>query len=170
MTTNDPDVADRARLLRNYGARTKYRHELRAGNSRLDELQAAVLRVKLRVLDGWNDRRRELAATYASALADADLVLPHVPDWADPVWHLFVVRSRQRDALRAHLEQEGIGTLIHYPVPPHLEPPYADMGLGSGSLPITELLAREVLSLPMGPHLATSAVLEVAHAIRSFSP
>ena len=135
ITTDDDEVADRARLLRNYGARTKYRHEAAGANSRLDEMQAAILRVKLPALAAWNERRRAAAAAYSSSLERAAVIVPWVPAWAEPVWHCYVVRSAHRDQLREHLERAGIGTLIHYPVPPHLEPPYADLGLPRGSLP-----------------------------------
>lgn len=168
ITTRDHAVADRARLLRNYGERTKYRHEVAGANSRFDEIQAAILRVKLRVLDEWNARRSRIAAKYREELADAGLVLPRVPDWASPVWHLFVVRTGRRDQLQANLEAAGIGTLIHYPVPPHLEGPYAGSAR-PGGLPIAERLADEVLSLPMGPHLTDSQAGQVIDTVHRFA-
>ncbi len=153
ITTNDADIADRVRVLRNYGSRVKYVNEVQGYNSRLDPLQAAILRVKLRHLDAWNARRRELAAWYREHLAGVpDLTLPHVPEWAEPCWHLFVVRHPRRDELQKRLAEAGIGTLIHYPIPPHLQEAYRDLGFGPGAFPIAETLAREVLSLPMGPH------------------
>jgi dTDP-4-amino-4,6-dideoxygalactose transaminase len=158
VTTNDPELAERIRLLRNYGSRVKYVNEVRGVNSRLDPLQAAVLRVKLRHLDNWNARRQALAAAYLSGLANTDLILPQVPDWADPVWHLFVVRHPQRDALAQRLAAAGIGSLIHYPIPPHRQQAYADAGFAAGAFPLAEEMAGEVMSLPIGPQMALSNV------------
>lgn len=168
VTTNSDDLADRVRVLRNYGSRIKYLNEVKGVNSRLDEIQAAVLRVKLRRLDDWNARRRAIAAQYHAALKHSGLVLPYVPDWADPVHHLFVVRSDRRDALRRHLEESGIGALIHYPIPPHLQNAYKDMAMQPGSLPIAERIHEQVLSLPIGPHLAESQAASVIRAIQEF--
>jgi dTDP-4-amino-4,6-dideoxygalactose transaminase len=167
VTTDDDACADRLRMLRNYGSHAKYHHELAGMNSRLDELQAALLRVKLRCLDAWNARRRERAAFYADALAGCGLGLPPHADGCEPVWHLFVVRSPARDALQAHLRNAGVETLIHYPVPPHRQPAYAGLQLGEGTLPISERLHREVLSLPMGPHLTAAQAEHVAAACRT---
>jgi dTDP-4-amino-4,6-dideoxygalactose transaminase len=153
VTTNDAALAERVAVLRNYGSRRKYVNEEAGVNSRLDPVQAAVLRVKLGVLDDWTDRRRAVAAAYAGGLTGGDLILPHVPDWADPVWHLYVVRSPGRDALQARLTEAGIGTLIHYPIPPHMQGAYAGLGMAPDALPLARDLAQEVLSLPMGPHL-----------------
>jgi dTDP-4-amino-4,6-dideoxygalactose transaminase len=168
VTTDDPVLADKVRLLRNYGSRVKYQNEVKGVNSRLDEIQAALLRVKLRHLDEWNDRRRKIAAFYLENLSDlpfnSGLVLPFVPAWAGPVWHLFVIRHPRRDTLQTRLTEAGIGTLIHYPVPPHLSGAYADTP--ARALPIAEELARTVLSLPMGPHLSEAGAAAVAHAIR----
>jgi len=166
VVTDDAELADRVRVLRNYGSRVKYHNEVKGLNSRLDELQAALLRVKLSRLDEWNSRRRDVAARYLEALDGVpDLALPFVPGWAEPVWHLFVARHPQRDALQRHLADSGIGTLIHYPIPPHLSGAYAGEGWESGDFPITEAMAREILSLPMGPHLRESQVDEVARSI-----
>lgn len=164
ITTNDAALAERVALLRNYGSRQKYVNEEPGVNSRLDPLQAAVLRVKLDVLDAWTGRRRAVAAAYAGGLADAGLILPHVPDWAEPVWHLYVVRSPARDALQARLSEAGVGTLIHYPIPPHCQAAYAEMGLAPEALPLARRLAGEVLSLPIGPHLAVEDVQTVIRA------
>lgn len=153
ITTMRADLADRVRVLRNYGSRAKYVNEVQGVNSRLDPIQAAVLRVKLKHLDEWTDRRRAIAARYAEELADAGLILPHVPAWADPAWHLFVVRSAGRDALQARLTEAGIGSLIHYPIPPHMQVAYDEAGFTPDDFPIARKLAGEVLSLPMGPHL-----------------
>jgi dTDP-4-amino-4,6-dideoxygalactose transaminase len=171
VTTNDDPLADRIRLLRNYGSRTKYSDDIKGHNSRLDPLQAAFLRVKLTHLEDWNERRKALAAEYKKGLTGvAGLTLPHVPEGIEPAWHLFVVWHSQRDALQRHLEGAGIGTLIHYPVPPHLAPAYSEMGLKAGTFPITEQLARTVLSLPMGPHMTSEQVGAVVAAVRDFKP
>jgi dTDP-4-amino-4,6-dideoxygalactose transaminase len=157
VTTNDPVLADKIRLLRNYGSKKKYHNECQGYNSRLDEMQAAFLRVKLKKLDEWNGRRRAVAADYLTQWhRDHGLVLPFVPDWAEPAWHLFVVRHPKRDALQQKLSEAGIGTLIHYPIPPHLSGAYADGKWERGVFPIAENLADSVLSLPMGPHLTRS--------------
>lgn len=161
VTTNDPELAQRLRILRNYGSRVKYVNEVAGYNSRLDPLQAAVLRVKLSRLDEWNERRRALAQHYAQGLAGTGLLLPEVPAWAEPVWHLYVVRHPQRDALQKALNEAGVGTLIHYPIPPHLQQAYAGSGWMPGSLPLAERLATEVLSLPMGPQLTADQLQQV---------
>lgn len=166
VTTNDTALADRIRTLGNYGSHKRYVNEVRGVNSRLDPLQAAVLAVKLRHLDAWNDRRRATAALYLEGLAGTGLILPEVPDWADPAWHLFVVRSPERDRLQARLAEAGVQTLIHYPIPPHRQQAYADLGLEAGSLPIAEQLAGEVLSLPIGPHLPRDQAERVVEAVR----
>lgn len=158
VTTNDPELADRIRVLRNYGSRVKYVNEVKGFNSRLDPIQAAVLRVKLRVLDEWNARRRGIAQRYREGLAGSGLVLPQVPEWAEPVWHLFVVRHPERDALVKRLNEAGVGTLIHYPVPPHLQAAYAETGFGVGAFPVAERMAGEVVSLPMGGQMAAEDV------------
>ncbi len=169
ITTNDADLADKLRVLRNYGSRIKYYNDVKGYNSRLDPLQAAFLRVKLRHLDDWNERRRAIAKQFCIGLAGVpDLVLPYVPAWAGPVWHVFAIRHPQRDALQRHLQAAGVGTLIHYPVPPHLASAYQDFAWTKGSFPITEQVAETVLSLPIGPHLDTSACEEVIEQIVRF--
>lgn len=169
ITTNDADLADRVRMLRNYGSRHKYVNEVQGINSRLDEIQAAVLRVKLTHLDAWNARRRAIAERYRRELRHSDMVLPMVPAWADPVWHLFVVRTPFRDDLRSYLAQRGIQTLIHYPIPPHAQAAYAALNLSRRSFPIAEMIHREVLSLPIGPHLAEEDVKQVIQVLRAFN-
>lgn len=154
ITTDSPELADRIRVLRNYGSRVKYVNEVQGTNSRLDPVQAAVLRVKLAHLDAWTERRCALADVYLTGLSGTDLILPHVPDWADPAWHLFVVRTAERETLQARLTEMGVGSLIHYPIPPHMQAAYADMGLASDALPLARQLADEVLSLPIGPQLS----------------
>ncbi|MBL0227546.1 DegT/DnrJ/EryC1/StrS family aminotransferase [Thermomonas sp.] len=160
-------LAERLRVLRNYGSRVKYVNDVQGWNSRLDPLQAAVLRVKLAHLDDWNARRRAIAARYLDGLRDAGVALPEVPDWAEPAWHLFVVRSPRRDALQARLGEAGIGTLIHYPLPPHRQQAYAELGFSADAFPIANRLADQLLSLPIGPHqpeAATSAVIDAVRA------
>lgn len=166
VTTNDSELAERIRVLRNYGSRIKYHNEVVGYNSRLDELQASLLRVKLTRLDEWNVRRRQVAAYYLQKLeGQQKLILPHVPKWAEPVWHLFVIRNAQRDDLQKSLIEEGIGTMIHYPIPPHLQPAYADHGWNETDFPISERIAKEILSLPMGPHLNHSGCSSVINAV-----
>jgi dTDP-3-amino-3,4,6-trideoxy-alpha-D-glucose transaminase len=170
VTTSDPEVADRLRSLRNYGSTQKYVHDQIGWNSRLDEVQAALLSVKLRHLDEFNDRRASVARSYEQGLAGLDITLPSTAAWATPVWHLYVVRTPHRDALRDHLAARGVETGIHYPVPPHRQPAFAAGPLGQLYLPGAETLAREVLSLPMGPHLSEGAREHVIESIRSFRP
>jgi dTDP-4-amino-4,6-dideoxygalactose transaminase len=163
VLTNDDAIAEKVKQLRNYGSKVKYQHDLAGYNSRLDEMQAAFLRAKLAVLDEWNARRREIAMQYSKLLAEADIGLPLVPEYAEPVWHLYVIRSKQRDALKAHLEQHRISTVIHYPIPPHRQACYQAY-LGE-NLPVAELLAEEVLSLPMSPAMSDDEVAFVARTI-----
>jgi len=165
ITTNRTDLADRIRLLRNYGSREKYLNEVQGANSRLDPLQAAVLRVKLRHLDAWTDRRRAIASAYCDALQASGLVLPHVPAWADPVWHLYVVGALNRDDLQARLGSAGIGTLIHYPIPPHMQAAYSSLGFAPADFPIARDSAQQILSLPIGPHLSTEDAQAVCAAM-----
>jgi len=169
VTTSDAALAEKVNVLRNYGSKERYRHEAVGMNSRMDELSAAFLRVRLSKLDEWNVRRAAQAARYAAMFEGVgDLELPVVPSWAVPVWHLFVVRTQQREALRAHLEAAGVGTQIHYPIPPHLSGAYAAMGGKKGDYPIAEKMADEVLSLPIGPHLAAEQVEYVCNTVRRF--
>jgi dTDP-4-amino-4,6-dideoxygalactose transaminase len=166
VTTDDAALAERIRVLRNYGSKVKYDHQVVGFNSRLDELQAALLRVKLARLDEWNARRRQVAGEYLAALAEGSgLVLPVVPEWAEPAWHLFVVRHAARKELQAKLAEAGIGTLIHYPTPPHLQAAYAGVARPEWRLPLAERLAKEVLSLPIGPHLDGAGRAEVIRAV-----
>jgi dTDP-4-amino-4,6-dideoxygalactose transaminase len=165
VTTNSAEVADRIRVLGNYGSREKYVHEVRGINSRLDPVQAATLRVKLRHLDEWNRRRQSIADLYISNMHDVDLALPHVPNWAEPAWHLFVVRTKDRNSVRRKLNDCDIGSLIHYPIAPHMQRAYADAGHPEGCLPIAERLANEVLSLPIGPHMGIDDAHRVCEAI-----
>ncbi len=166
VATNDPALAERVRLLREYGWRERYISAIPGLNSRLDALQAAILGVKLRHLDAENDRRRDLARLYSELLAGSGLRLPVARGDVRHVYHQYVVRSPRRDALRAHLAAAGIGTLIHYPMPVHLQPAYAGRLPIPAPLPHTEAIAREVVSLPMFPELSEAQVRQVAAACR----
>lgn len=170
VTTSDPVVAERLRSLRSYGSTEKYVHTEVGWNSRLDELQAALLSVKLRRLPAHNARRDELARRYTERLAGSGLVLPATAPWSTAVWHLYVVRTPHRDALRCHLATRGVETLVHYPVPPHRQPAFAGTALAAAHLPAADALAREVLSLPLGPHLTEEQQDTVIDAIESFRP
>jgi len=166
ITTSDAALADEVKALRNYGSRVKYYNEVPGYNSRLDELQAALLSVKLTALDAGNRQRQAIAAAYDELLAGTDLMLPHVPEWADPVWHLYVIRHPRRDELARLLAEQGIGTIVHYPVPPHRQPAYAAMNLPEGAFPIAEAIHREVLSLPIGPTMTLEQAEQVAGVLR----
>ena len=167
VTANDADLIERVRELGNYGSKVRYVNEVRGVNSRLDPLQAAILGEKLKLLDEWNRRRTAIAALYSDRLAGSGVTLPAVPNWAEPVWHLYVVRSDRRDALAAFLGERGVQTLIHYPIPPHLQGAYRDL-LPRGGLPIAEQLAKEVVSLPIGPHLRAADAERVIEAVLDF--
>lgn len=166
VLTTDSELADKIRLIGNYGSKTKYHHETLGFNSRLDEIQAAILRVKLNKLDDWNWRRKEIAAVYRKELADTPLILPEVPEWAIPVWHLFVVRCKDRDKLISHLAENDIEAMIHYPVPPHKQGAYKDKV--NLKLPISERIHQEVLSLPIGPHLSVDQAMRVCSVVKDF--
>ena len=167
VTTDDAALAERIALLRNYGSRQKYVNEEAGVNSRLDPIQAAVLRVKLGVLDEWTERRRAVATAYTRGLAESGLILPHVPEWADPAWHLYVVRTSDREALQDRMTEAGIGTLIHYPIPPHMQKAYTNMEIMPEALPLARDLASEVLSLPMGPQLSLDQVQDIVNALKN---
>ena len=162
VTTNDPEVAKRVRLLGNYGSSAKYVHDLRGFNSRLDPVQAAVLSVKLRHLDAWNARRAEIAGIYSDAINGVSVQTPLVPEWAKPSWHLYVIQSDERERLAEHLRRDGVETLIHYPTPPHRQKAYADAG---HDLPIADRVASRILSLPIGPHLTHEQAERVATSL-----
>lgn len=173
ITTSDPELAQTLRALRNYGSQEKYRNLFKGVNSRLDEIQAAMLRIKLRYLDADTDRRRRIADIYQRGITHPGVSLPLAADVPAPaftshVWHLFVIRSGQRAALQQHLADRGIQTLIHYPIPPHKQPAYREWS--TRSYPITERLHREVLSLPMGPTLTPADAARVVAAVNDFSP
>ncbi len=167
VVTNDARVAESLRMLRNYGQSQKYVHELRGYNRRLDTLQAAVLEVKLQYLDQWNARRREHAGLYESLLSDAGVTTPETAAYAEHVWHLYVIRAGDRDGLRRRLAERGIATGIHYPVPIHRQPAYADLGYARGAFPATERIAAEALSLPMYAELTPEMIETVAAAVHA---
>lgn len=167
ITTDDAELADRIRILRNYGSRVKYVNDVRGFNSRLDPIHAAAMRVKLKVLDSWNARRAVIASHYQRSLQGLGLTLPFVPDWAEPAWHLYVIQHPQRDALQQSLSDAGVGTLIHYPIPPHLQQAYAEAGFIKGQFPLAEQIASHCLSLPIGPHLDEACSSAVITALKT---
>jgi len=155
VTTNDQELTNKINLLRNYGSKAKYKNEVKGFNSRLDELQAAFLSEKLKVLDQQNEQRRKIASIYIERLAYfEEITLPVIPDWAEPVWHQFIIRHQKRDDLINKLRIAGIGTMIHYPIPPHLQLAYKEMGKKKGDYPISEIIHKEVLSLPITPGIS----------------
>jgi dTDP-3-amino-3,4,6-trideoxy-alpha-D-glucose transaminase len=169
MVTNDPELADRVRLLRSHGESPRYHHRVVGVTGRLDALHAAILRVKLRRLDDVNAARRDVAARYAGALDGAPVGLPApVGDGHDHVYHQYVITTRRRDALRDFLGQRGVGTGVHYPIPIHRSGAYAELGYDEGSLPVSELLADEILSLPVFPAMTGDEIDHVAEAIHDF--
>ncbi len=168
VTTSNTDIAEKIRLLRNYGSRTKYQNEMKGFNTRLDPIQAAVLRVKLHYLDDWTDRRRKLAEVYLEELVDSRAVtVPTQLAKVDHAWHLFTVYAEDRERLQHHLDRCGVETLIHYPIPPNKSAAYQDEVIKS--YPIAEKIAQQTLSLPIGPHLPEEQVRFVTDAIRDFS-
>ncbi len=167
ILTNDANIAEKVRQLRNYGSEIKYHHQLQGYNSRLDEMQAAFLRVKLRVLDDWNAKRRFIANVYSAKISNQKIILPFTPDYAKPVWHLYVIRTEKRDQFKDLLLSEGVDTVIHYPVPPHLQECYKTFK--SANLPLSETLANSVLSLPMSPALSAAQVDRVVQVVNSLS-
>lgn len=167
ITCDNDELAERLVLLRNYGSERKYVHSLTGLNSRLDELQAALLRVKLKYLDEFNRKRRETARFYLEHIRNSNIILPFVPDFATPVWHMFVVRTADRNRLQEHLTDRGIQTLIHYPVPPHKQKAYGQ--LNGASYRITEKICNEVLSLPMGPFMRREDTERVVNAVNEFN-
>ncbi|HWR45840.1 DegT/DnrJ/EryC1/StrS family aminotransferase [Sporomusa sp.] len=168
ITTNDDELANKVRMLRNYGSSIKYVHELQGVNSRLDEIQAACLRVKLRYLDEWNERRRKIAQVYSHSLTGTNYALPYVPDWAESVWHLYVIRSSNRDQLQEYMTKNNISTLIHYPFPPHVQQAYKKCLYLKDAYPISESISRQIVSLPIGPHLAEGDVRRAIETLRRF--
>jgi dTDP-4-amino-4,6-dideoxygalactose transaminase len=169
VVTNDDGLAERVRILRNYGSRTKYYNEVKGVNSRLDPVQASLLRIKLQHLDAWNTRRSKVARQYLETLSGCpDLILPGIVTSAEPAWHLFVLRHPLRAKLQEYLKTSHLGALVHYPVPPHLSGAYAEAGWKRGAFPITEELADTVLSIPISPHLGEDEVAFVIHTLQAF--
>jgi len=169
VISNDSTLVERVRLLANHGERSRYEHLLEGVSSRLDSLQAAILRVKLRHLNAWNERRRQLATIYLQELEDvSELRLPRETPGCRSVYHQFTIRTKRREALRRHLETNGIASAIHYPLPLHLQPAYASLALEKGSFPVAERTAEEVLSLPIYPELSEHDVRQVAKKVRDF--
>jgi dTDP-4-amino-4,6-dideoxygalactose transaminase len=169
LTTSNPELAQRVRMIRDHGSQKRYYHEMFGWNARLDELQAAVLRIKLRYLDEWNDRRIEIAAQFRDAFQGLKLITPNAAPDRKHIYHLYVIRTENRDALQAHLNTKGIGTGIHYPVPIHLQKACQQYSPGRGKLPITEKVVNEILSLPMYPELNSSQIERITEAVRNFS-
>jgi dTDP-3-amino-3,4,6-trideoxy-alpha-D-glucose transaminase len=171
LVTNSEELAGQVKLLRSHGEGKRHSHQMPARTDRLDALQAAILRIKLEHLDRANQRRREAGAALREALAGSSVIVP-APEGidGDHVFHLFVVRSEKRDALREHLDAEGVSSAIHYPTPIHLQPAYADLGQGPGSLPVAERLAGEICSLPVFPTIDDEQIARVAAAVGSFDP
>ena len=169
-TTNDAELAQKMRMLRDHGQARKYYHDMEGYNGRLDSIQAGILRVKLKHLPEWTEGRRAAAARYRELFADADakIGLPYEPEWTKPVYHLFVVRTQERDELMKYLASVGIGTAIHYPIPLHLQNAYADLGYTKGDFPVTEKVAAEIVSLPMFPQLQADQQSRVASGVVSF--
>ncbi len=168
VTTNDAAIAEKIRLLRNIGQKVKYFHEVKGFNNRLDTLQAAVLNVKLPHLDGWNANRRHAAAGYAERLADLPIVTPVAADYAEHIFHLYVIRVSNREALMDYLKERGIATGLHYPIPIHLQPAYAELGYERGDFPVTEAYAETIMSLPIFPELNDDKVAYVTGAIHDY--
>ncbi|MBU0492229.1 MAG: DegT/DnrJ/EryC1/StrS family aminotransferase [Chloroflexi bacterium] len=168
VVTADPDLAQYVRRMHDHGRTEKYVHEHIGRNSRLDGLQAAILRVKLRHLDQWNDQRRDHAALYDELLPRLGISVPIPSNQVEPIYHLYVVRVPDREGLGAHLKAQGIATGIHYPLPLHLQPAYCHLGYREGDLPVTEAIAAEVLSLPMFPELTTDQIETVVGAVAAF--
>jgi len=168
VVTNDRELAIRIQKLRNHGGLQKYSHEILGTNARLEGIQAAVLRVKLPYLDRWNQLRRQHAVEYSSLLKGKDFVLPNEVSYAKSVFHLYVIRTPDRDRLNDYLNQQGIGSLIHYPVPNHFLPCFSGLGYRGGSLPVTEKISKEVLSLPLYPEMSSKQIREVTNAIQTF--
>jgi dTDP-4-amino-4,6-dideoxygalactose transaminase len=166
VLTSDAHIAAKVRQLRNYGSEVKYQHQVQGYNSRLDEMQAAFLRVKLNTLDAWNDRRRAIASVYSAGIKNTHITTPAIPAFAEPVWHLYVVTTPKRNQLRDAMQALGVGTVIHYPVPPHLQPCYTEFA--QSDLPLATLLANEVLSLPMSPAMTDAQVARVVDVVNAF--
>ncbi|PKP58946.1 hypothetical protein CVT91_07625 [Candidatus Atribacteria bacterium HGW-Atribacteria-1] len=168
ITTNDKALAKKVKALRNYGSEKHYYNKYMGFNSRLDEMQAAILMVKLRYLEEFNQERKMIARLYLNNLQDTDLILPYVPEWTEPVWHQFVVRYKRRDELQKYLKSKGISTLIYYPLPIHLQEAYKNLGYKKGDFPIVEKIANEVLSLPIWVGLDEGIIEFISIKIKNY--
>jgi dTDP-4-amino-4,6-dideoxygalactose transaminase len=169
ITTDDADLAHKVRVMRNYGSQQRYYNEIKGFNARIDELQAGLLSVKLKHIDRWTKERQQIAAWYREELADCqDVILPEIAEGATHVYHLFVIRHAQRDALQQHLQAHGIGTVIHYPIPPHLQEAYQDLGFRKGDFPLAEEIANTILSLPLFIGMTHEQVKYVAKEVKRF--
>lgn len=168
VTTDDEEVAKKIMALRNYGSHKKYHNEYIGLNRRLDELQAALLEVKLKYLDKWTEERRQIAKKYNQLLKNSNLILPQTSEHADHVYHLYVIRTDRRNELEEHLNSKGVGTLIHYPIPPHLQKAYKHLGYKEGDFPIAEEIARTAISIPLWFGIQDESLHKVVNTIRSF--
>lgn len=164
VTTDNAEIADRIRVLRNYGSRIKYFNERRGYNSRLDPIQASILRVKLKHLDEWNRRRSFIANEYLTKIESSSITLPYVKEWAEPAWHIFPALCPDRDWLQLSLSEKGIGTMIHYPIPPHMQEAYRGLGFKEHMFPLAKKISKQIISLPLGPHLSD---IELQYVIKS---
>jgi dTDP-4-amino-4,6-dideoxygalactose transaminase len=168
--TNDPTIAEFTKMYRDHGSRVKYEHDFIGSTDRLDSLQAAILEVKLKHLNGWNKKRRQNAELYEKYLSDAEgVITPKVPDWAEPVWHLYVIRVKDREGLLKHLQDNGVGCGYHYKLPIHLQPAFSFLGHGEGDFPVTEKVMREIISLPMFAELNEDQIKYVAETTKKFT-
>jgi dTDP-4-amino-4,6-dideoxygalactose transaminase len=168
IITNDEKTAEKIYSLRNYGQKTRYIHQYKGLNSRLDEIQAAILRVKLKYLDEWNEKRRRIAKQYNEFFEGTEIICPKEATYAKHIYHLYVIRSPKRDKLQNFLERKGISTLIHYPIPIHLQEAYSELGLSKGSLPVTEKMCKQILTLPIFPELSENQIQEIGNSINTF--
>ena len=169
VTTNDPEVARKVRMLRDHGQPKKYYHDVEGYNGRLDSIQAGILRIKLRLLAGWNEKRREAAIRYRELLGDQAVILPREPEWANAVYHLFVVRTEDRSEAMEFLSEGGVGSGIHYPIPLHLQKAYSHLGYQAGDFPVAEKAAAEIVSLPMFPGITSEQQQIVAARLLEFA-
>ncbi len=168
IVTDDEEIYQKVKMLSNYGSAEKYVHDVKGVNCRLDELQAAVLRVKLKYLNEWNERRKTIAERYLQEIHNAFVSLPEKEEYTDHIWHLFVVRSKRRDELKTYLAKNGIGTIIHYPIPPFQQKAYENYKFETNQYPVASQIAKEILSLPIGPHLKLNEVQEIINVINRF--
>ena len=168
ITTNDKKLAEKVRILRNYGSEKKYYNKYKGYNSRLDEIQAAILRVKLKYLDEWNNYRKQVADIYLQQIKNDNIILPFVEVDTNPVWHQFIIRSNKRDELQIYLKNKGIETMIHYPIPIHKQEAYKEYAKYIGEFPISEMISKEILSIPIYPYIQSKDIQTIIEAINRF--